>query len=338
MIKRLLLAAAMAVGLGAPAHAQATLDAVRARGTLACGIGSGSPGFGMVDGRGQWSGISADLCRGLAAAILGDPNRVRFVVVTNATRFTATTSGEVDVLAIASTMTALRDTTIGLRFPAIYLYDGHGFMARRDANATDVRGLSNAAICLLQGTTNEQITAEVFRGRNIPFRPLVLADNDQVTQALNSGRCDAFGSDATLLSSQRAALARPDDWVILNERFSKEPYSLVVRRGDDNWFEIVRWYTMALVQAEESGITQSNAEEQRRTATDPNTRRLLGALPEVGQGLRLDPAWAFNAIRAVGNYGEVYDRHFGPNTPLATPRAQNDLWTRGGLLYAPPFR
>lgn len=338
MIRRIILAAALAAGLAGTAHAQATLDAVRARGQLACGIGSGSPGFGLVDSRGQWTGISADLCRGLAAAIFGDPSRVRYVVVTNATRFTATTSGEIDVLAIASTMTALRDTAIGLRFPAVYLYDGHGFMVRRDANIQAARGLAGAAICLLQGTTNESITAEYFRSQNLQFRPLILADNDQITQALNAGRCDAFGSDATLMASARAALARPDDWVILNERFSKEPYSLVVRRGDDNWFEIVRWYTMALIQAEESGITTATAEETRRTSTDANTRRLLGALPEVGQALRLDPAWAFNAIRAVGNYGEIYDRHFGPTTPLATPRAQNDLWTRGGLLYAPPFR
>lgn len=338
MIRTFLLAAALAAATALPARAQATLDAVRARGTLACGVNTQTPGFTTLDSQGRFQGLVADLCRGLAAAVLGDANRVRFVPLTFATRFTALGAGEVDVLMLTSTHTVLRDTTLGLRFGPTYFHDGHGFMARRDSGARQVRDLAGATICLLQGTTNEQITAEWFRSQNLTFRPVLFSEQEQVVQALASGRCDATGFDASGLASTRAALPRPADWVILEERFSKEPYAPVSRRGDENWTDIVRWFIHALVQAEESGITAANAEEMRRTSADANTRRLLGAVPEVGQGLRLDPAWAFNAIRAIGNYGELYARHFGPNTPIAMPRGQNELWNRGGLLISPPFR
>ncbi len=338
MIRKFLLAAAMVAGLTGGAQAQATLDAVRARGALACGVNSSAPGFTVLDAQGRYRGMVADLCRGLAAAIFGNPDRVRFVPLTFATRFTALSSGEVDVLMLTSTQTVLRDSTLGLRFTSTYFYDGHGFMTRRANNATRVRDLAGATICLQQGTTNEQITTEYFRAQGLTFQPVLFAEQEQVVQALATGRCDATGFDASGLASTRSALPNPQEWVILDERFSKEPYSPVIRRGDENWHDIVRWFVHALVQAEESGITAANAEEQRRTSTDANTRRLLGAVPEVGQALRLDPAWALNAVRAIGNYGELYDRHFGPGTPIAMPRSQNNLWTNGGLLYAPPFR
>lgn len=338
MFRKLALAALMAAGLAGPAAAQQTLDSVRSRGQLACGVNTSTPGFSVLDARGQYQGMVADLCRGLAAAIFGDPNRVRFVPLTFATRFTALGAGEVDVLMLTSTHTVLRDSTLGLRFTSYYFYDGHAFMTKRALNVARVRDLGGATVCTLQGTTNEQITAEYFRSVNVRANILVFAEQEQAVQALRSGRCDAYAFDASGLASTRAALPNPNDWVILEERFSKEPYTPVIRRGDENWHDIVRWFVHALVQAEESGITQANAEEMRRTSQDANTRRLLGAVPEVGQALRLDPAWALNAVRAIGNYGEMYDRHFGPNTPIAMPRAQNELWTRGGLLYAPPFR
>jgi general L-amino acid transport system substrate-binding protein len=338
MFRKLALAALIAAGLAAPAAAQHTLDAVRQRGQVACGVNTQAPGFTTLDSQGRYQGMVADLCRGLAAAIFGDANRVRFVPLTFATRFTALGAGEVDVLMLTSTHTILRDTTLGLRFTSYYFYDGHGFMARRSANVTRVRDLGGATICTLQGTTNEQITSEYFRSIGVQVNIVVFAEQEQAVQALRAGRCDSYAFDASGLASTRAALPNPNEWVILEERFSKEPYTPVIRRGDENWHDIVRWFIHALVQAEESGVTQANAEEQRRTSQDANTRRLLGALPEVGQALRLDPAWAFNAIRAIGNYGELYDRHFGPNTPIAMPRAQNELWNRGGLLYAPPFR
>lgn len=321
-----------------PAGPSPTLNQVRQRGALACGVNTTTPGFTTVDSRGTYRGIVADLCRGLAAAVLGDAEKVRFVPLSFATRFTALGSGEVDVLFLTSTQTTLRDTTLGLRYVTPYFYDGHAFMARRDANVAKVEELAGATICLNPGTTNEQITAEFFRGKGLAFTPLLLEQNEQVRSALATGRCDAFGFDAAGLAAMRSSLPNPGDWVVLPERFSKEPYGAYVRRGDDSWFEITRWYTFALIEAEESGITAANAAELRQTSQDPNIRRLLGVVPEIGQALRLDPAWALNAIRAVGNYGEIYDRHLGPATPLAMPRAQNDIWSRGGLLYAPPFR
>ena len=338
IMRGLLMAAAFVASLGPAAQATTTLEAVRSRGSLACGVNTSAPGFTTLDSAGNYQGMVADLCRGLAAAVLGDANRVRFVPLTFATRFVALSSGEVDVLMLTSTHTLLRDTQLGLRFTSYYFYDGHAFLVRRDANVRRVRELAGATICTLQGTTNEQITAEYFRANNIQLNMLLFAEQEQIVQALASGRCDSYAMDASGLASARAALPRSSDWVILEERFSKEPYAPVVRRGDDNWFEIVRWYVNALIEAEERGVTRGNAEELRRSTQDAGLRRLLGVAPEFGQALRLDPSWAFNAVRAIGNYGELYDRHFGPATPIAMPRSQNDLWTRGGLLYSPPFR
>jgi len=334
----LVLCLASAGAMAQPAASSPTLNAIRSRGTLICGVNANTPGFTTIDSRGEYRGMVADLCRGLAAAIFADPTKVRFVPLSFATRFTALSAGEVDLLFLTSTMTVMRDTTLGLRFVEPYFYDGHGFMARRDANAQNVRDLGGATICLNPGTTNEQITAEYFRSQNLRFTPLLLEQNEQVLAALSSGRCDAFGFDASGLAAMRSALPNPNDWVILSERFSKEPYTAVIRRGDERWFEILRWFTFAIIEAEEQGITAANAEEMRRTSQDANVRRLLGAVPEVGPAIGLDPAWAYNAIRAIGNYGELYNRSLGPTTPLAMPRAQNEIWTRGGLLYAPPFR
>ncbi len=345
MLKRSLGAAfaVLCAGLAATAQAQTnipspTLDAIRARGSLNCGINTGVAGFALPDSRGTWQGLDIDLCRGLAAAIFNDPAKVRFIPLSSSTRFTALGSGEVDVLFRTSTQTMLRDTTLGLRHVVTYFFDGHGFMVRANSGVTRVRDMGGATICLIQGTTNEQVTADYFRSVNVQFQPVVFERTDQAAAALAAGRCDSFGTDASQLAGVRSSMPNPRDWTILPERFSKEPYGAYVRRGDDNWFDIVRWYTTAVIEAEEQGITQANAEERRRTAVNPNTRRLLGVTPELGQSLKLDPAWAYNVIRAIGNYGELYERTMGENTPVALPRGPNRLHTDGGLLYALPMR
>jgi len=328
MLKRGLLAAAMAVSAlvsAAPASAGPVMDAIRARGVLNCGINTGVAGFALPDSRGEWQGLDIDLCRGLAVAIFNDASKVRFVPLTSSSRFTALSAGEVDVLFRTSTQTMLRDTTLGLRHVTTYFFDGHGFMVRNSLGVRQVREMNGATICLNQGTTNEQVTADYFRSVNVPFRPVVFERTDQAAAALQAGRCDSFGTDASQLAAVRSTMQNPRDWTVLPERFSKEPYGAYVRRGDDDWYDVVRWFTTAIIEAEDQGITRANAEEQRRTSTNPNTRRLLGVTPELGQSLRLDPAWAYNVIRAIGNYGEMYNRHFGPGTPEAMPRGQNEI-------------
>ncbi len=340
MLRRALAAVAlMAAGFTAtPAFAQATLEAIRARGQLACGVNPGVAGFSLPDSRGAWQGLDVDMCRGLAAAIFNDPTRVRIVPLSSSTRFTALGSGEVDVLYRTSTQTMLRDTTLGLRHTTTYFYDGHGFIVRGSLGVQRVRDMAGATICLVQGTTNEQVTADYFRSVGVRFSPVVFERTDQAAAALQSGRCDAFGTDASSLAGVRSTMTNPRDWVIMSERFSKEPYGPYVRRGDDNWLDIVRWFTNAMIEAEEQGVTAANAERMRATSDNPNTRRLLGVTPELGESLRLDRNWAYNAIRAVGNYGEIYERHMGEQTPVNLPRGPNNLWNNGGLLYALPMR
>lgn len=322
----------------ATAEAGPTLDAVRARGQLVCGIHTGVAGFALPDSRGVWQGMDVDLCRGLAVAIFNDASKVRFVPLSSSTRFTALGAGEIDVLFRTSTQTMLRDTTLGLRHTVTYFYDGHGFMVRSNLGVSKVAEMRDATICLIQGTTNEQVTADYFRSINVPFQPVVFERTDQASAALQAGRCDAFGTDASQLAGVRSSMPNPREWTILEERFSKEPYGAYIRRGDDEWFDLVRWYTYALIEAEEQGVTRANVEEMRRISTNPNTRRLLGVTPELGQSLKLDPLWAYNIVKAMGNYGEVYDRSFGPNTAVNLPRGPNRLWTEGGLIYALPLR
>lgn len=315
-----------------------TLDAVRARGLLVCGIHPGVAGFALPDSRGEWQGMDVDLCRGLAVAIFNDASKVRFVPVSSAVRFTALGSGEIDVLIRTSTQTMLRDTTLGLRHVTTYFYDGHGFMVRANAGITQVREMRDATICLIQGTTNEQVTADYFRSINTPFRPVLFERTDQAQAALLAGRCDSFGTDASQLAGVRASMPNRNEWTILEERFSKEPYAAYIRRGDDQWHDIVRWYTNAVIEAEEQGITQANAEQMRATSVSPNTRRLLGVTPELGESIRLDRNWAYNVIRAIGNYGELYERTMGSGSMVGLARGPNRLWTQGGLLYALPLR
>lgn len=342
MLKRGFVAAAAAacallIGQGT-ALAQQTLEAVKNRGQLVCGIHTGIAGFALPDSRGTWQGMDVDLCRGLAVAIFNDPNKVRFVPLSSSTRFTALGSGEVDVLFRTSTQTMLRDVTLGLRHAVTYFYDGHGFMVRANSGVTKMAEMDGATICLIQGTTNEQVTADYFRSVNKRFQPVLFERTDQAVAALVAGRCDAFGTDASQLAGARSSMPNPREWTILPERFSKEPYGAYVRRDDPQWFDVVRWYTYALIEAEEQGVTRANAEEMRRTSVNPNTRRLLGVTPELGEALKLDRNWAYNIIRAMGNYGEIYTRTMGPDTPVGLERGPNELWTKGGLLYALPLR
>lgn len=342
MVKRSLLAAAAlvaAVGLGAvPARAGATLDAVMKRGEVVCGINTGFVGFSMPNEKGEWEGLDVDFCRGLAAALFGDPQKVRFVPLTPSTRFTALTAGEADVLFRNSTETMLRDVTLGLRAITPYFYDGHTFMVAADSGVTKAEQLDGATICLLQGTTNEQITADYFRKSNLSFTPVVFERSEQARDALDAGRCDSFGSDSGNLAAVRLSMKAPSDWTILDERFSKEPYGPYVRRGDDEWYDVVRWYVNALFEAEENGITRANVEEIRTTTTDANIRRLLGVTPELGEALGITPSWVVNAVKAVGSYGEMFDRHLGPNSQIGMSRSLNRQWKDGGLIYALPMR
>jgi general L-amino acid transport system substrate-binding protein len=315
-----------------------TLDGVRSRGQLACGVNVGIAGFSVPDSQGVWRGFDADICRAVAAAVLGDAGKVRFVPLTGPQRFVATSSGEVDVLIRQTTFTLTRDAGLGLRMTAPYLYDGHAFMVRRDANVTEPRQMDGMTICMPPGTTNELITSDLFRSLGARFTPLLIERSPDSGTALEAGRCDAIGNDATALAALRTQFKQPQDFVILSGRYSKEPYGPVVRRDDQEWFDVVRWTVMALIEAEELGVTSINAEDLRQSSQKPEVRRLLGADPLLGDALKIDRSWAYNAIRAVGNYGEIFARNLGPDTALALPRGANDLWTRGGLLYAWPLR
>jgi general L-amino acid transport system substrate-binding protein len=339
---RILLGALLALPFIADASAQPvtagpTLTTVRQRDALVCGAHPGAPGFGITDSQGVYRGMDADICRAVAAAVLGDAAKVRFVVLTSQARLPALQSGQVDMLARTTTWTHVRDTANGLNFTAVNFFDGQGFLVRRSANVDRAVQLDGATICVSSGTTNELNLADWARSNNITIRPIVFEQNDETRIAYLSGRCDAFSTDASQLAGIRASTQNPNDHVILPERISKEPLAPAVRHGDDQWFDIVRWTVFALIEAEELGVNQANA-EQMLQSPNPAIRRLLGNAGDHGPMMGLDRRWAYTMIRAVGNYGEIYDRHFGPNTPIALPRGINELWTRGGLMYAMPIR
>ena len=348
MIRLLTLLAAATLALGVPpAAAQApaaptpsargatpVFDAVRGRDHVRCGVSQGTPGFSVPDSQGVWRGFDVDFCRALAAAVLGDPNKVRFQPYSAQQRFTALQSGEIDVLSRNTTYTFQRDVQLGLEYGAILYYDGAGFLARRQPGLTSARGLDGATVCVQTGTTNELIVADYARANNIRLQPLVMQNLEEILQALFAGRCDAFNWDRAALAGTRLRAPRPDDFVLLPEVLSKEPYSPVVAQGDARWLEIVRWVGFALIEAEENGVTAANA-ERMLASPDPQVQRLLGVSGGFGGMLGIDNRWMFNAIRAVGNYGEIFERHLAP---LGIDRGINRLWSQGGTLYAPAFR
>jgi general L-amino acid transport system substrate-binding protein len=325
--------------LARPASAGPAFDAVKARGHVICGVNTGVAGFSAPDTRGVYQGLDAEFCRALAAAVFGAAGRVRFVPTTYQSRFVALQSGEVDVLARNVTQTLTRDTAMGFNMAGVNFYDGQGFMVPRRANLAGARQLDGATVCVLPGSTTELNLADFARREGIRVQPIVLSSMDEMTAAYQAGRCDAMTSDASQLAALRvSALREPDAHVILPERVSKEPLGPMVRHGDDQWLDVVSWVLRLMIEAEEAGITRENVEQMRDTSQDPNIQRMLGVTPGFGKALGLEEGWAYKVVRQVGNYGEVFERTLGRGSPIGLPRGLNDLWTRGGLMYALPLR
>jgi general L-amino acid transport system substrate-binding protein len=315
-----------------------TLETVRQRGALVCGVSQGLPGFSSPDKDGSWTGIDADFCRAVAAAVLGDGRKVQFRPLSGKERFTALQSGEIDVLSRNSTWTQTRDTALGLNFVGVIYYDGQGFLVRRGLGVKSASELDGAAVCMNAGTTTELNLADYFRTRKMQYTPVLFEKSDEALGAYIAGRCDVYTSDQSGLYAQRLKIGDADAHVVLPEIISKEPLGPAVRQGDDAWFNIVRWTLFALIGAEELGIARASVNELAKTARNPDIRRLLGAEGRAGANMGLDAQWAVRAIAAVGNYGELFDRHLGARSRLKIERGLNRLWTGGGLHYAPPVR
>lgn len=330
-------ASGAASGAPAPAEAGATLQRVQSRGQLICGVNDQLAGFGSVDANGEFTGFDVDFCKALAAALFNDPSKVEYRALTAQERFTAVQTGEVDVLIRNTTWTTGRDTSVGMDFAPVTFYDGQGMMVRTADNISTLEDMNGASICVQSGTTTEQNLADNFRALNLQFTPVVFEDNDQTVAAYNEGRCDGFTTDKSGLASSRLKLTNPDEHVILDVTMSKEPLAPAVLQGDPQWRDIVDWVIFGLFTAEEYGITQANV-DSFANSEDPNIRRLLGIEGELGAGLGLENNYMVNVIKAVGNYGEIYNRNLGPETQINIPRGPNELYTNGGLIYAPPFR
>jgi general L-amino acid transport system substrate-binding protein len=331
------IALAAVLGVAASAASAQTLNTVKNRGVLNCGANGTLAGFGLPDAQGRWTGLDVDFCRAMAAAIFNDPNKVKFVPLTAKDRFTALQSGEVDVLARNTTWTSSRDTTLGLNFTAINYYDGQGFMVRKALKVNSALELNDAAICVQQGTTTELNLADFFRANKMKLKTVTFATSTEAVKAYDAGRCDAYTTDASGLAGERLRLANANDHIVLPEIISKEPLGPVVRHGDDQWFDIVKWTHFAMVNAEELGITRANVDEQMKSA-NPDVKRLLGTEGKHGEALGLTNDWAYRIIKHVGNYGEVFERNVGQGSPLKIARGLNALWNKGGLQYAPPVR
>lgn len=320
-----------------PAAAGETLAKVTSRGELICGVNDQLAGFGSVDSSGQFTGFDVDFCRAIAAAIFGDPTKVQFRPLSAQERFTAVQTGEVDVLIRNTTWTTGRDTSVGMDFAPVTFYDGQGMMVRTADNITDLQGMDGASICVQSGTTTEQNLADNFRALGLSYTPVVFETNDQTVAAYDEGRCDGFTTDKSGLASSRLKLQAPDDHVILDVTMSKEPLAPAVLQGDPQWHDIVDWVVFGLFSAEEYEITQANVDSFAGTE-DPNIRRLLGIEGELGAGLGLENDFMVDVIKGTGNYGEIYNRHLGPETTINIPRGPNAQYSDGGLIYAPPFR
>ena len=329
------LAAALATGAHAQGSGSATLDAVKARGMLVCGTAGDVAGFSLPDSQGVMRGIDADGCHALAAAIFGDANKVKFSPLTTQNRFTALQSGEVDVLVRETTLTLGREASLGFEFGPVNFYDGTGFIVKKAADVTTVKQLDGATICVQPGTSTELAIADYFRANNLKFTPIEIEQVSQIQQAFLSGRCDAYSTDASALAGFRFTQGEhAGDFLLMAEIISKEPLAPSVRKGDDKWFDIVKWTTYAQMTAEEDGVTSKNVDTFGST-TNPDIRRLLGMDGDLGKQLGLDPKWAYNVIKQVGNTAEVWDRNIAP---LGVPRGINALWNKGGLEFAPPMR
>jgi general L-amino acid transport system substrate-binding protein len=319
------------------AQAGATFDSVKKKGFVQCGTNTGLAGFGAPDSKGVWSGLDIDMCKAFAVTMFGDPTKFKVTPLTAQQRFTALQSGEVDVLVRNTTQTMTRDTSLGLIGVAVNFYDSQGIMVRKDSGIKSAKELNGATVCVQPGTTTELNLADWFRANKLSFKPVVIEKLDEVVGAFVAGRCDAYTTDKSGLASSRSSQAKPDLYVILPEDFSKEPLGPLVRQGDEQWLNVIRWSFNAMVEAEEYGITQANLDEMLKS-TNPNVQRILGVTPGMGKNLGVDEKWAYNIIKAVGNYGESFERNIGKATPLMLERGLNQQWTKGGIMYAWPIR
>jgi general L-amino acid transport system substrate-binding protein len=339
MKKSVIFGALTVAGLMATAASASTLDDVKARGKLNCGVTTGLPGFAAPDANGVWEGFDVAVCRAVAAAVLGDPAAVEFVPTTGETRFTALASGEIDMLARNTTWTFSRDTDLKFDFAGVNYYDGQGFMVPKALGVTSAKDLDGATVCIQTGTTTELNLSDFFRSNNISYEPVPIQTNAEAQQQYLAGACDVYTTDASGLAATRATFEHPEDHVLLPEIISKEPLGPLVRHGDNDWGDIVRWTLNALITAEELGITSANVAEMAAAPTNnPEVNRLLGTEGELGAMVGLSADWAKNAIAASGNYGEIFEKNIGENTPIGLARGLNAQWTQGGLIYSPPFR
>ncbi len=331
-------AAAVISTFSISAFAGATLDAVKQKGFVQCGVNTGVPGFAGTDDKGNWTGIDVDVCRAVAAAVFGNADKVKYTPLTAKERFTALQSGEIDILSRNTTWTLTRDSSLGLNFAGVNYYDGQGFLVKKNLGVTSATELDGASFCIQAGTTTELNLTDYFRANNMSYTPITFDKSAETASAFDAGRCDALTSDQSQLYALRIQLKDPDGAVVLPEIISKEPLGPVVRQGDDDWFNIVRWSLFAMINAEELGVSSSNVDKMAAESKDPNVRRLLGQEGIRGKGLGLSDTWAANIIKQVGNYGEVFERNVGTGSPLKISRGLNALWNKGGIQYAPPIR
>ncbi|MGD9918777.1 MAG: amino acid ABC transporter substrate-binding protein [Paenirhodobacter sp.] len=338
MKKSVFIGTLVAAGALASVAGATTLEDVKARGVLNCGVNTGLVGFAAPDANGNWSGFDVAICKAVAGAVLGDASKVKYVPTTGQTRFTALASGEVDILSRNTTWTFSRDTDLKLDFVGVNYYDGQGFMVRKDSGITSAKELDGASICIQTGTTTELNLADYFKANNMTYQPIAIDSNAEGEQQYLAGACDAYTTDASGLAATRAAFADPENHIILPEIISKEPLGPAVRQGDDQWADIARWTLNALIAAEEYGITSANIDELAKGTDNPEINRILGVEGDLGKMIGLDNDWAVNAIKAGGNYGEIFAATIGESTPIGLARGLNAQWKQGGLLYTPPFR
>ena len=332
------LTTAAVLGISSFAQAGATLDAVKKKGFVQCGISDGLPGFSYADAKGNYLGIDVDVCRAVAAAVFGDASKVKFSPLTAKERFTALQSGEVDILSRNSTWTSSRDAAMGLSFTGVTYYDGQGFLVNKKLGVSSAKELDGATVCIQAGTTTELNLSGYFRANGLKYTPIPYDTSDESAKSVEAGRCDVLTSDQSQLYAQRIKLAAPDQYMVLPEVISKEPLGPAVRQGDDEWFKIVRWTLFAQLNAEELGITSKNVMDMAKTTKNPDVARLLGTEGEFGKDLKLPKDWAVQIVRQVGNYAEIFDRNVGAGSDLKIERGINALWNKGGLQYAPPVR
>jgi general L-amino acid transport system substrate-binding protein len=338
LVRAACMSAAMLVATVATASAQSsTLATVKQRGQLSCGVHTGLPGFGAADDKGVWKGLDVDYCRAIAAAVLGDAGKVKYVPLTPKERFTALNSGEIDVLNRSTTWTLQRDSAQGLTFAGVNYYDGQGFMVKKSLGVKGAKDLGGASVCVQTGTTTEQNLADFFRSNNLQYKPVVFEKVDEALTAYQAGRCDSYTTDSSGLYAVRLQMQNPDEHIVLPDIISKEPLGPSVRQGDSQWFTIVRWVHYALLNAEEAGVTQANV-DQMLASPNPEIKRLLGKEGDFGKGLGLDNEWAYRIVKQIGNYGEAFDRNVGAGSRIKIERGLNRLWTQGGLQYGPPIR